>query len=898
MLKRFILGAGIMGAMSSIAFAATATVWTEEGPGTKAPAYWYSYEYGTGSSVDTSTTASNVKVAEFAVSSGKASNGAGFGFAWEQNAAYKDVAVSLASYKGVCLTYRSTAPFRIDFKQSTITDDNYYGSELSAGAKKTYIAFSSLKQGWKSTSTVAWNATKQLGVQFSYKNNHATSTVNTNTVEIVSFILADECVTYAPELQDPYKSQEDPVETLVEGDTLSYDLSALFSDPDGDDLDYSVKIVDEEGNVKLADSLYAKTNIVSFVTKSNPVGSATVTITATDPSNKSASYKVTVETVDRENAPVAVDDSYSTNEETKLVVTLKNNVLANDYDPDGDGFVPELVSSTEHGVLVFDEEIGGFTYTPEKDFFGTDAFTYRLVESARADASYEVKASEPATVTITVKNVNDPLVATVSDSLFTAGSDEYRLGDTISVEEDFDAFIVKIPTANVDFNDPDFLASKVAANVKASGVVNVEYNLIGTNHVIEIAPVADANGVSKVTLYAADGKDTASVWFYVKVLPVADPPVAVEDSYKVVQDSANKVDAKKGLLVNDKNPDGKSALKAYLYDGAIEGSVTLAEDGSFVYKAGHFEGEDTFMYYVVNAEGDTSEPVVVTLTVEYKNLPPQILEGVADTVGKRLATLTEDFTSAKKFTKVEIQSWFADDADDVTKLTFSARSDDSLLVTTLNATGLFVGSVKNACGDATVILTATDTKGASTDLLIPAKIACTNDKPVAAKVQDTIYIGVGAWKDTINLYNYVKDPDGDSLTFTVTSNKVIDQKFDWKQDGYKLVISTKDSAGYLEKGSRVSFAVKAADSLTYVTFNLVLLAENAPTSIKPEMALPRATWQTAILESRGAVMMFDMQGRVMWKSKLPVSEADVRSAAARTQGRKILQVNRQRWTIK
>jgi hypothetical protein len=61
---------------------------------------------------------------------------------------------------------------------------------------------------------------------------------------------------------------------------------------------------------------------------------------------------------------------------------------------------------------------------------------------------------------------------------------------------------------------------------------------------------------------------------------------------------------------------------------------------------------------------------------------------------------------------------------------------------------------------------------------------------------------------------------------------------------------------------------------------------------------PKANWQGAIGANRGSVALFDMQGRVMWKAKLPVSEADVRNAAAQVQGRKILQVNRQTWTIK
>ena len=387
--------------------------------------------------------------------------------------------------------------------------------------------------------------------------------------------------------------------------------------------------------------------------------------------------------------------------------------------------------------------------------------------------------------------------------------------------------------------------------------------------------------------------------FYVKVTPVADPPVAKEDTYKVVQDSVNKIAAAKGLLANDKNPDGKSTLKAYLYDGAVEGKVTLAEDGSFTYEIGHFQGEDTFMYYVVNAEGDTSEPVVVTLNVEYKNLPPKVLAGVADTVGNRLAGLTEDFTTPKKFAKVELQSWFKDDSTASANLTFTARSDDSLLAPTVVPTGLSIASVKNACGEATVILIATDEQGASTELKIPASIACTNDKPVAAKVLDTVYIGTGAWADTLNLYNYVTDPDGDSLTFTITTNKVIETKFEWELDGFNLIVATKDS-NYLDKGTSVTFGVKAADSLTYTSFNLVLLAKDAPkVSIKPVIAAaPKTNWQSAILANRGAVALFDMQGRVMWKAKLPVSEADVRNAAAQVQGRKILQVNKQTWTIK
>ena len=894
MMKKMISWLGAVGALVSSAYAASATVWTEEGEGTMAPAYWYTFKYGTGASIDTSTTAANVKVGDMTATESKTANGAGFGLTWKQNADYEDTPVSLSAYKGVCLTYKATAPFRIDFKQSTITDDNYYGAEMPATAgAKVFLAFADLKQGWKSKTTVNWNAGKQMGIQFSYKSNYVTATQNSNTLQIVSLILDDECVTFPPEVVAPYTTITEM--ELEEGDTLALDMSKMFTDPDGDALTYTVKVL---GDAKVADTLYNKTGIVNIITKENPKDGASVTITATDPNKKSATYSFDLATTDRENPPVAVNDSYETKEETALKVTLKNNVLLNDYDPDGDTYTAALVTAPAHGTLTFDGEAGTFTYTPEKDFFGTDAFTYMLTEDPRADATYDVQSSGEATVTIKVTNVDDPIQVVVVDSALTLEDKAYQLGDTLELNEDFETAMVKIPMENLVFSDPDVDGADLEVKVKTSGIVTAEYGTIKTNHVVELSSIANANGVAKVTLFAVDGKDTAAVSFYVNVLPVADPPVTVADAYKMVQDSVNKVDAKKGLLANDKNPDGKTTLKAYLYENATEGKVTVAEDGSFTYEAGHYQGEDTFMYYIVNAEGDTSEPAEVTLTVEYKNLAPQILPGVADTVGKRLANLVEDFTTVVKFTKVEIQSWFEDDGG-VANLTFTARSDDSLLVANYNQTALFIGRVMNACGDATVILVATDSVGASTELPIPAKIACTNDKPVPVKVQDTLYIGFADWSDTLNLYDFVKDPDGDSLTFTVTSNKLIESKFDWELKDYNLIISTKDSS-YLDKGASVSFSVKASDSLTYATFNLVLVAKPDPkSSIKPAFAAaPKATWQNAILTSRGAVALFDMQGRVMWKAKLPVSEADVRNAAAQVQGRKILQVNKQTWTIK
>ncbi|MBR2470037.1 MAG: cadherin-like domain-containing protein [Fibrobacter sp.] len=902
MMKKMI-SFGALCALVSTVSAAT-TVWTEDGPGEKAPAYWLDYVYPdktTLASVDTSTTAENVKVAVMHASAGSTDNGAGFGFAWAQNSSYQTIPVNLSAYKGVCLTYSATTRLRMDFKQSNLeSSSNFYGTELDStnGFKKVFIAFNELKQGWTSSPRISWDVTSQKGVQFGYKKGFVTNSANTSIFQLKSFILGNECETFAPVLVEGVESPGSL--TLNEGNVHSLDLTEIFVDPDGEALTYTVSILAENaGDVVLADDQYNTTHVLNLKTGYNPKGGARVTVTAKDPTNKTAVYELDVTTVDGENAPVAVNDSYTTQEEKALSVDFRNFVTVNDDDADGDKYVPELVTSVSHGTLDFDVENGGFTYTPAKDFFGEDAFTYQLKELPRdGDDSYEVKTSNVATVTISVTNVDDPIQVEVVNPTFKIGSDEYELmKDTVEVDEDFSSLTVKISTTDVVFSDPDVTAASLQVKAMSSGVVSVDAGEYNGNYLIRVDAVEDSNGVAKVTLFAADNGDTASVWFFVKVNSVVDPPVAVNDAYTVVQDSVNKIAASKGVLANDVNPDGKTTLKAYLVADASKGKVTLAEDGSFTYAAGKEKGSDSFTYYIVNAEGVESEPATVTLTVAHKNLPPQIVAGVADTVGNRLSSLTEDFSGIKRFTAAEVKSWFADDED--ATLTFTTRTDDSLLAPTMVSGALQIKAVKDACGDAQVIVIAADTKGAKTELAIPAKIACVNDKPVLVKYYDSLYVGTeSVFTKAFDLKKWISDPDGDVLSYKVLGVSGAENFISWTIDGDNLILSSLEGAS-LEPNKFLSIKVVASDASTSTTMSFAVLTRDAPPAgIAPQVAAAKLNWRRAIATNHGAVALFDMQGRVMWKAKLPVSEADVRNAAAQVQGRKILQVNRQSWTIK
>jgi VCBS repeat-containing protein len=97
-------------------------------------------------------------------------------------------------------------------------------------------------------------------------------------------------------------------------------------------------------------------------------------------------------TVLANDAPVAANDSYSTNEDSALNVPAPG-VLVNDTDLEGNTLIATPVTSPNHGTLSLNAD-GSFSYMPNADFAGIDSFTYK--------ANDGLADSNVATVTITV----------------------------------------------------------------------------------------------------------------------------------------------------------------------------------------------------------------------------------------------------------------------------------------------------------------------------------------------------------------------------------------------------------------------------------------------------------------------------------------------------------------
>src|SRR5207247_1577671 len=129
-----------------------------------------------------------------------------------------------------------------------------------------------------------------------------------------------------------------------------------------------------------------------------------------DADSNVATVSITVNAVN--SAPVAVNDSYSTNEDTALTVAVPG-VLGNDTDADGDVLTAIVGAGATHGTLTLNAN-GSLTYTPAANYNGPDSFTYK--------ANDGTVDSNVATVTITVAAANDA-------PSFTKGADKTVLED-------------------------------------------------------------------------------------------------------------------------------------------------------------------------------------------------------------------------------------------------------------------------------------------------------------------------------------------------------------------------------------------------------------------------------------------------------------------------------------
>jgi VCBS repeat-containing protein len=423
---------------------------------------------------------------------------------------------------------------------------------------------------------------------FTYKASDGSLTSNVATVTLTVTPVNDAPVA----ANDAYTTAEDTPLSVAAPGVLGND-----SDVDSPTLTVSLVTGPAHGTLVLNGN-----GAFTYTPLANYNGPDSFTYKANDGSLDSnvATVSITVTAVN--DAPAAADDSYATDEDTALTVAAPG-LLGNDTDVDGDALSAILVSGPAHGTLTLNGN-GSFTYTPAANYNGTDTFTYKA-----SDGSLD---SAVATVTLTVRPVNDAPVA--RDDAYTLAEDS----------------TLTVAAPGVLGNDTDADGDALSA-ILVAGPAHGTVVLNG-NGSLTYTPLANYNGPDSFTYRASDGSLNSGVaTVSINVTPVNDAPTAAGDSYTTAEDTALTV-AAPGVLGNDTDVDG-DALSAALVSGPTHGTLALNANGSFTYTpAANYNGPDSFTYRASDGLA-VSNVATVALTVTPVNDAPTARDDAYSVVG-------------------------------------------------------------------------------------------------------------------------------------------------------------------------------------------------------------------------------------------------------------------------
>jgi VCBS repeat-containing protein len=207
---------------------------------------------------------------------------------------------------------------------------------------------------------------------------------------------------------DSFTASEDTALTIAAPGVLGND-----NDADGDALTAVPVAGPQHGTLTLdPGGTFTYTPHANF----NGADSFTYKVNDGEADSNVATVNLTINAVN--DAPVAVNDAYTLDEDTQLRVTAAG-FLGNDLDVDSDMLSVSVVTSTQHGgVTTFQD--GSFIYTPNANFNGTDSFTYKVSDG--------LGFSNIATVTLTVNPVDEPANVIIIDG--TGGRDRLVVNAT------------------------------------------------------------------------------------------------------------------------------------------------------------------------------------------------------------------------------------------------------------------------------------------------------------------------------------------------------------------------------------------------------------------------------------------------------------------------------------
>jgi len=347
------------------------------------------------------------------------------------------------------------------------------------------------------------------------------------------------------------------------------DGALVATDPDGDDLTWSVRTQPANGTLNL------NTNFGSFSYTPDPnfFGADSFEVVASDAFADSEPSTVDVTITSVNDRPVVTPAVLVTDEDTPLTGTA----LATDVEAETLSY--RIGEPPRNGIVAINANNGEFTYTPNPNTNGVDDFT--------VIASDTTSNSLPGRITITVTPVNDAprldnvgLLTTNEDTIVTgvvSGSDPE--GDTLIFE-------VVAPPSN--------------GSVTVSPVTGA----------LAYTPSLNFNGLDQFQVTARDAFDSSPPAIVdVLVRPVNDAPVPDEVQLTTIGGEVATT------TLSAVDPEGDTLYFLIVTPPKKGTAVVDTATGEVTYTlGGDFEGSDVLMWQVTDGQLSTNSVLPITVS--------------------------------------------------------------------------------------------------------------------------------------------------------------------------------------------------------------------------------------------------------------------------------------------
>ena len=490
-----------------------------------------------------------------------------------------------------------------------------------------------------------------------------------------------------PDSLPPVATDDDAV--TQEDTPVLVDALANDTDPENDELSILEVTTPASGSAVITPG--AK---IEYTPNPNFHGDDFFQYVIADPSGGVDTGRVDITVTPVPDTAVAVDDSATTTQGTPVEI----DVIANDFDPEGDPFTFQGHGSPLSGSVTC-TSAGLCTYTPNSGFSGVDSFTYAISDGVGGSdsATVTVTVVPPSCITLFFDNIEgdpdldednvftrgwtqdvttgaltlswyphtDPQAKSPVRSWFTDASDvktgwvrppnQLVLGSTelmfwhrFSFEADFDGGRLEVSIDNGDTWEP--LDPALITVGGYSGVLPATNPIgEGPGWTGDSPGFPDEMTLVKVDMGPFSGRSLAVRWrmgtdenipgvgWWIDdvsftnvltadcVLPVNQPPFAVNDSVSTPEDSPVDI----AVLANDTDPNDDNLTVTHVTQPS-HGTAAVGSNGVVTYTPNlNFNGTDAFSYGVSDGRGGTEE-ATVTVTVTPVNDAPTALDDQAE----------------------------------------------------------------------------------------------------------------------------------------------------------------------------------------------------------------------------------------------------------------------------